>query len=70
MPIKTLPRYLMNSAEIAAAAVRLIAILETVAQDNRFLKGLLELMSKHLTAVQEVFGERNHKHTDRTPFTG
>ena len=57
MPIKTLPRYLMNSAEIAAIAARLLALLSAVAQDNRFLKGLCDLMNVHLQAVQEVFGE-------------
>jgi hypothetical protein len=47
----------MNPAEIAAVAARLLLILETIIQDNRFLRGLCEIMSTHLNAVQEVFGE-------------
>ena len=57
MPIKTLPRYLMNSEEIAATAGRLLTILEPVYNDSDFIKGLIDLMDKHLKAVHEVFGE-------------
>ena len=57
MPIKTLPRYLLNSAELAAIAARLLAILATAIEENRFLKGLCDIMSGHLNAVHAVFGE-------------
>ena len=47
----------MSAAEIAATASRVLTIVESALQQNRYLRGLCEIMSTHLNAVQEVFGE-------------
>lgn len=57
MPLKTLPRYIMSAAELAATASRILTIIESAIQQNRYLKGLCDIMRNHLNAVHEVFGE-------------